>query len=80
MSTHICEVCCIPMDAHPQEDNEWPARCCRGCGCRMDEEDGPFAMVLDCGNPDCIMPGYHYRSECVTAAEMEELQKESPTT
>lgn len=43
-----------------------------------DEEEDEF--VLDCGDPECLMPGPHFLSECHTAemvdAYYETLEKE----
>lgn len=43
-------------------DAYWSAR---------DEADDQDRLVLDCGDPDCIMSGYHRLSECITAEEVE---------
>lgn len=32
--------------------------------------------VLDCGYKGCCMPGYHFRSECHNAEDMEAYYKE----
>ncbi|EKU98147.1 hypothetical protein Lepto7375DRAFT_7408 [Leptolyngbya sp. PCC 7375] len=29
-------------------------------------------LVLDCGTPGCIMPGYHFPSECHTAEDLQQ--------
>lgn len=53
---------------------EYTAGCT--CDCRDDDEgeDGePDELVGDCGDPDCCMPGLHFRSECHTGADLEEL-------
>lgn len=42
----------------------------------VDEFDIP-QLMLDCGNPDCIMAGYHYPDECVTVEQMEAYYTEA---
>ena len=46
------------------------------CGCTWDDDDTDYEAddpwyPVGCGNPDCIMPGDHYASECHTAEDME---------
>ena len=45
-----------------------------------DEED---EMVLNCGYPDCCMPGYHLRSECHNPTDIANSRRpirQDPTT
>lgn len=37
----------------------------------LDDEDDRDEWVLACGYPGCCMPGYHFRSECRNADDME---------
>lgn len=36
--------------------------------------------VLDCGYEGCCMPGYHFRSECHNAEDMEAYYREQEDT
>lgn len=38
-------------------------------------EDGD-EWVMACGYPGCCMPGYHFRSECHNAKDMEAMYRE----
>lgn len=43
---------------------------------RDDDTSEPLGndeWVLDCGYEGCCMPGYHFRSECHNAADMEAM-------
>lgn len=46
---------------------------------RYDDDDMEDAdeWVLDCGDPNCCMPGYHFRSECHTPEMMEAQYEEA---
>lgn len=56
------------------------------CDCEEDDDfddlDDDFdgepldEMVLDCGDPNCCMPGEHLRSECHTASDIEAMYAE----
>jgi hypothetical protein len=39
-------------------------------------EDERDEWVLACGYPGCCMPGYHFRSECHNAEDMEAMYAE----
>ena len=54
------------MTWHP--DRYWDER---------DEYEAMNPLVLDCGNPDCIMSGYHRLSECVTAEDLIAQEEEA---
>ena len=41
-----------------------------------EDEDDLDPFVLDCGDPECLMPGPHYLSECHTAEMIEAYQEE----
>jgi hypothetical protein len=41
-----------------------------------DDEEGLDPYVLDCGNPDCLMAGGHFLSECFTKEDAEALDEE----
>lgn len=46
---------------------------------RDDDTSEPFGndeWVLDCGYKGCCMPGYHFRSECHNAQDMEAMHAE----
>jgi hypothetical protein len=43
------------------------------------EPFGTDEWVLVCGYPGCCMPGYHFRSECHNAEDMEALNAEYET-
>lgn len=40
------------------------------------EPFGNDEWVLACGYPGCCMPGYHFRSECHNAEDMEAMYDE----
>lgn len=42
----------------------------------MSEPFGRDEWVLACGYPGCCMPGYHFRSECHNAEDMEAMYEE----
>lgn len=50
------------------EVNGWEEDDCYWDDYDESEED---EWVLVCGYPDCCMPGYHYRSECHSGADLE---------
>ena len=48
-----------------------------GYDCAPDAEDDPEReFVLACGVDGCVMQGYHFRYECVTAEQMADYHRE----
>ena len=45
-------------------------------GADYSEPFGNDEWVLDCGYKGCCMPGYHFRSECHNAEDMEAMYAE----
>lgn len=43
---------------------------------RAEPEAERDEWVLACGYPGCCMPGYHFRSECHNAKDMEAMYEE----
>ncbi|MBE9103353.1 hypothetical protein [Vacuolonema iberomarrocanum] len=37
----------------------------------VDEDEGEEGLVLNCGVRGCLMPGYHFLSECHTSVDLE---------
>lgn len=37
-----------------------------------EDQEEDEQLVLDCGTPGCLMPGYHFRSECHTAKDLQQ--------
>lgn len=44
------------------------------------EDDPQGGFLLDCGDPECVMPGPHFRSECHTAEMIEATNAEIQCT
>jgi hypothetical protein len=65
---------------HHDDDDEDPVM--QGYPADDDGNDGFHQRdewVLDCGYEGCCMPGYHFRSECHNAEDMEAYYVEQET-